>query len=357
MRLLTSLTLNPFLRQNEIAVETGVSRSAVNQLWRKLEQFNGLRVSGLLRYGQLGHQLVFGWAVSSSPSSLDKFSSWLSANPRVQIQLRSIICSRGNHSLYFETLSPPGAPLRQLCNNMGLFAKPPYDLEVEYDIATRTSDQMNLGSFDGQDWSFQDTFRLGASLHAVRHYADVLPTGTAVNQEFHGSVPIEDLALASCLEEYHHCSAKYALSRLEHLGLPCPVEGVVRRRLARIRPQVSVPYVEVEGIGLDQRLIVCMKGVSEEQDLLRTLRAQSTTFPRVHITDGARLAVFDIRLPVGVPWIHILSFLTSLSTSSIQLFAFLADPCVKRKGLEPVLHHVLQHPSSSQSPYAHTRQS
>ncbi|MCK4565694.1 MAG: MarR family transcriptional regulator, partial [Candidatus Thorarchaeota archaeon] len=150
LRVLGRLIIDPSLRQADLARELGVSRSAVNQIWNNLSHENNLRIRGNLDFGKIGLQMIFGWAVSSSPSDiLIKFGRWLESSRLVTSIVLSKMSSTFDSRLYFEALLPGGNQASWFHSQIDRFRKKPYSLMIYASECSRISHHMNLGLFDG----------------------------------------------------------------------------------------------------------------------------------------------------------------------------------------------------------------
>ncbi len=69
LKLLHRLAIEPSTYQAELAKELGISRSAVNQVWTRLERERRLCVCSNIDYGQLGYAQIFGWAKSDQTTN------------------------------------------------------------------------------------------------------------------------------------------------------------------------------------------------------------------------------------------------------------------------------------------------
>ena len=105
LRLLNRLAIAPSMRQSNLARELNVTRSAINQLWTKLEREYGLAIRGNLDLGRFGLRLMFGWAQASGMSDiLMKFSRWLKSNSLVTRLTKSMMSSTLEEMVYFEAI-------------------------------------------------------------------------------------------------------------------------------------------------------------------------------------------------------------------------------------------------------------
>lgn len=353
LRLLNRLVIAPNSHQADIAKELGITRSSVNQVWRRLERDCGLTVRSAIDYGKLGLQLVFGWAIDREPSnSLNKIETWLRSTPFVSLTLPSIISSVMDSRVYFEAVVPVGADLTKFCDQLERFTKMPYSLTVEYDIAEMISDHMNLGPFDGSDWNVQNDFRFHASIDAVKSYTDILPAVGMLRLSHAAEASNEQLVLALCIESDHNVTSSKVLEVLESLekqGLRAPPCRSLRRHMAKFRGRAASPFVEIEDIGLEQRVIVCVSEKGENRTASRLLHAQADTFPKVHMVAGRKNTVLDLWLPPSVEWATLTASLVQIASPFTEVSTFMTGKQGKRKALERVVPYALKKATQKQS--------
>ncbi len=353
LRLLNRLVIAPGSHQADIAKELDITRSSVNQVWRRLERDCGLAVRSSVDYGELGLQLVFGWAIDRETSdSLNKIEKWLGSTPFVSLTLPSVISSVMDSRVYFEAVVPLGADLTRFCDQLERFRRPPYSLTVEYDIAEMISDHMNLGPFDGNDWDVQNDFRFHASIDAVKSYTDILPAAGILRLGSGVEASNEQLVLALCIEpDYNVTSSKVleVLQSFEEHGLRTPPCRSLRRHMARFRGRIASPFVEVEDIGLEQRVIVCVSERSENRTASRLLHAQANTFPKAHVVAGRRNTALDLWLPANVKWATLTASLVQIAGPFTEVSTFMTDNRGRRKALERVVPYIVKKATQRQS--------
>lgn len=260
LRLLRRLVIDPSLRQAALAAELDVTRSAINQIWHKLEEDFNVTIRGNLDYGKVGLGLVFGWARDSENSEiLTKFSRWLHTNPFVTRVTQSIMSSSMDGRIYFEAILPIGSQLSWFEGQIERFRKRPYSLEIESELTSNVSHHMNLGLFDGSTWRFSHDFRLEASIGAAKDYVSVLPVVDTVQQSKTVDTSIVDMVIAAAAESNFHVTASVVKQTIDELGLG-PISGrTLRRRLSRFRNTLMLPYVSINDVGLEQIIMVCVK--------------------------------------------------------------------------------------------------
>ncbi|TET14934.1 MAG: MarR family transcriptional regulator [Candidatus Thorarchaeota archaeon] len=339
LRVLSRLALNPSLRQAALAEELGVTRSAINQLWRRLESERGLKIGGTLDYGRIGMHLVFGWARASEASDLvDGFTRWLSTNPHVSMVLESTMTSTLDTRIYFEALLLSEKQYSWFCSQLDRFRKRPYSLPVIHEKATQIANHMNLGLFDGQTWNFDAGFQFETSLGAAKGYADVLPATVGKAQTQAGYGTLEEIIIAWSLEHDYYTTSNLLAQRMKRVGAAKPSSGrTLRRRLSQSRREIALPYLSLRDIGLTQRVVICLYEPSSDSTMSRLLLAQASTLPMVHIVSGPEITILDMMLPQSADWFSLSVFLSNLSSGTADICTFIADPSKSRKGLESML--------------------
>ena len=112
IRVLNRIAIDPSTKQTQIAKSMNISRSAINQHWKRLEEYHNFRIRSNLDYGSFGFHYVYGWAVSQYENdSLDKFQNWLTKNPFTISLHRSLMSSRMDFRIFFQSAVPIGRPL------------------------------------------------------------------------------------------------------------------------------------------------------------------------------------------------------------------------------------------------------
>ncbi len=342
LRVLGRLIIDPTLRQADLARELGVSRSAVNQIWNNLSHENNLRIRGNLDFGKIGLQMIFGWAVSSGPSDiLIKFSHWLRSSRLVTSIVLSKMSSTFDSRLYFEALLPVGNQASWFHSQLDRFRKKPYSLMIYASECSRISHHMNLGLFDGSTWGFPDNFRLEASIGAARGYVDILPVEGTIKQSSPLSLKSDDLLTAAVLENDYYATATKLTNYYSELGLTPDSGRTFRRRILKVREGVIHPYVEIDNIGLNQRLLVCIRDdINSESTFSRLLHAQAGTFPKARVVSGLNLTLLELEIPSSVEWLELSQVLTSLAGNTSEICTFIADMSEKGTRLKSVVSHL-----------------
>jgi len=337
-RLLNRIAIDPHMRQAAIASDLNVTRSAVNQVWHRLEEEFGLQVKGNIDYGQLGLHYVFGWAqANQGDPNLDKFWAWLDTYPYSTLAIKSAMTSAMNMRVYFEALLPAGRRYNWFRSQIRRFQKKPYNLEVTTEFVRRVSNHLNIGLFDGKNWEFDYSFRMEASMDAAKEYADVLPVSAHTQQSKVGEIDWKHMAAASVVETDYYASSTDLAETLRRIGLEVPTKRTLRRRLSQIRDNMAIPYVVLSNLGLDQQIVVCVQELSEEQTFSRLLHAQGRSFPKTRIISGGQFAVMRIQVPTGFDWISFSKSLAALGHHTAEICTFLTEREKRKNGLEAIL--------------------
>jgi len=342
LRILRKLVIDPSLHQAGLAQELNVTRSAINQIWHKLESDIGTNIRSNLDYGKIGLHFIFGWARDSESSDiLSKFSRWLHSNKFVSRLTKSVMSSAMDARIYFEAIVPTDSQYTWFQSQLDRFGKKPYSLKLDYEVATSIANHMNLGLFDGAQWGFSNDFRLEASIGAAKDYVDVLPIiGTVVQGEM-SSVDLHDLVIAASLESNYHVTATELAKKFDFLGLDSLSGRTVRRRLARFRNSLAIPYVSITNIGLDQKLVVCLSDENPSQSTIsRLLHAQASTFPKARVLSGSYLTVIDLETPTDIDWLTMSQILSGIADNTSEICTFIANNHEIDKRLESVVFHL-----------------
>lgn len=342
LRLLRRLVIDPSLRQASLAQELNVTRSAINQIWHKLSSDFDAAIRSNLDFGKLGLLFVFGWGrEGGSPNVLSKFSQWLHSNRFVTRLTISIMSSTMDTQVYYEAILPVGKQYSWFRSQMERFGKKPYSLKLDYEVVSSVANHMNLGLFDGFQWGFSNDFRLEASIGAARNYVDVLPVLSTSIQSETNPVDLHDLVIAAALESNYHVTATELAKKLDLLGLK-PLSGrTLRRRLARFRKSLTIPYVNISHIGLDQKIVVCLKEKnSSKSTISRLLHAQASTFPKARVLSGSNMTVIDFETPEYVDWVTMSQILSSMTDNTSEICTFIAKNHEISKRLESVVSHL-----------------
>jgi hypothetical protein len=342
LRLLSQLVINPSLRQARLAKELEVTRSAINQMWKNLEHENGLRIRGNLDYGKIGLQMVFGWAITSEESDvLEKFHRWLKSSKLVTLALRSQISSTFDSLIYFEALIPMDSQYSWFQNQIERFRKKPYSLKIYATNCMKVSHHFNLGLFNENNWTFPESFRLEASIGAARGYVDILPTVETVEQSPPGNPIIDDLIVASAIENDYHVTATRLESLFTELKRKADSGRTLRRRIVRIRNNLVRPYVEIKDIGLNQHVMVAIRDEpSTESKFSRLLHAQAGTFPKASVISGPGLTLLDLEIPDDVKWIFLSQTMSRLVGSVSEICTFIANQHEKETRFKSVVSYL-----------------
>lgn len=336
--LLNRLAIDPHLRQAELANELGVTRSAVNQVWNRLEAEFQLRVRGNVDYGKLGLHYIFGWAQSTQEDeNMDKFWSWLQAYPFTILAKESAMTSTMDKRVYYEILLPTGDSHHWFVDQLRRFQKEPYNLTLFTENVDYTSNHLNIGLFDGTNWDFNYDFRIEASMDVAKDFADVLPITAQTKQSTVSDLDWNHIPAARQVESHYYATSTSLAQKLEQLDLPVPSERTLRRRLAYVRDNIAEPYITLSNIGLEQEVVVCVREFPSRLSFSRLLQAQGRTFPRTRVVSGSQLDVIHIGIPKHVDWVSLSASITALSSGAAEICTFITD-CVESKNvLETIL--------------------
>ncbi len=342
LRLLNRLAIAPSMRQATLARELDVTRSAISQLWTKLERDYQLTIRGNIDYGRFGLRQVFGWAQASGMTDvLTKFSRWLKSNSLVTRLTKSMMSSTLGEMVYFEAIVPFNDRYSWFLKQIERFRKRPYSLIIDHNDALSISHHLNLALFNGNTWSFSNDFRLLATIDAAQSYVDVLPSVSTVAQSEGVDLSVEDLITAAALESNYYTTATDLAQRFTDLELKPSAGRTLRRKITNMRQNAVLPYVDLQNIGLPQKLIVCIKTDSEESPLSRVLHAQASTFPKARVLSGSSLTLLDLEAPRTVDWLTMTQILTNLAGNTSEICTFIADRNEIGKRLESVVSTII----------------
>jgi DNA-binding Lrp family transcriptional regulator len=344
LKLLRKLAIDPSLSQADLAKELDVTRSAVNQIWQKLRKERSLSVRGSFDYGQLGLKLVFGWASDREGSDiLPKFSRWLTSSPLTVVVMRSVMSSMMDTRVYFEALLPQVQRGMWFLDQLERFKKNPYNLSLVYGFASHIANHLNLGLFDGRGWDMIDGFRFGATIDSAKGYADVLPDVRTSGQSGPMNVSLDDIIVASLIEQDFHATSRQLERNLSELGRPKISERTLRRRLSAVRQKRIVPYVRIENIGLNQRIAISLEEANElDSSLSRLLRVQATTLPKARVVHNGNLTSMILDLPESVSWFAISQVLSESAGATSTICTFIADDSQIWNGLDSLLQFLVE---------------
>ncbi|MFW9957557.1 MAG: hypothetical protein ACFFCT_05765 [Candidatus Odinarchaeota archaeon] len=344
LRLLSRLVIDPSLRQARLAEEfkPSVTRSAVNQIWKNLEREHGLKIRGNLDYGKIGLRMIFGIAITNEESGvLEKFYRWLKSSKLVTLALRSQISSTFNSLVYFEVLSSVDSQYQWFQSQINRFRKKPYSLTIYTSMCLKISHHLNLGLFDGNNWTFPDGFRLEASIGAAKGYVDILPVVGTVEQSIPREIVLDNMIIAAAIEGDYNVTATSLSSLYTEMGLKPDSSRTLRRRIAQARKKFAHPYVEIHNIGLDQRVMVIIHDdLDVESDFSRLLHAQAGTFPKARVISGPGLTLLDLEVPNNMAWLPLSHVMSGLVGNSSEICTFIADRHEKVARLESVVSYL-----------------
>lgn len=343
LRVLRRLAIDPSARQVGIAKQLDVSRSAVSQIWHRLTRERRLRVRSLLDYGMSGFTLLFGWARSEEDvDGLERFSRWLDVSPFVITNAEALMSTMADERVYFEVLLPLGQHRSRFLEQLARFEKRPYNLTIEYEPASTITEHMNLGIFDGSSWAFEEGFKFEASIDAARGFTEIFPADIPLQQSFPSEASAEIVAAAACIEKDYYSSAAQVHNYMHRLGLPSPSPRTLRRKLSDYRESQTLPYIEIQNIGLGLNIIACINDQTQERNVARFLHSQGHLLPRARIVSGRRLVMVDVSLPSTSNWSKFSNSLSNMLKSDAQICTFITETRVIRKGLEYVLSYLVQ---------------
>jgi len=211
------------------------------------------------------------------------------------------------------------------------------DFGLRYDVAAEVSNHLNMGLFDGRQWTLDEGFRFEVSTGAMKDYADVLPAMNSLKLSKPSACTVENLAVLSVLEDSYHASVREVTEYMSRLSLRCPPERTLRRRLDSIRSKMTLPYVFLSDIGLIHKAVLCVDSSSQESPLSRMLHIQAGTLPKARVVSGRSLSVLSIELPSLWNWLALSSSLIQITKSSAKTLTFIAQESATRKTLEKAL--------------------
>lgn len=338
-RVLNRIAINPHLRQAAIADELNVTRSAINQVWQRLEDKFDLQIKGNINYGQLGLHYIFGWAQSSQgDKNLDKFWTWLQTYPYTSQAIKSALTSAMDMRIYFEVFLPAGGNYNWFTNQLRRFEKKPYNITIFTESVIDVSNYLNIGLFDGKSWDFDYDFQMEASIDAAKEYADVFPVNAHIQQIDVDEIDWRHIAAASLVESNYYASSTKLAEMLRQKGMEVPSKRTLRRRLSYVRNNLAVPYVTLSNLGLEQEIIVCVRELSQERLLSRLLHTRGRSFPKTRVISGPQLAIMRMQIPEDFDWISFSKSFSALgqNTNSI-ICTFITSRKESRNGLEAIL--------------------
>lgn len=338
LRILRRLAINPSINQAGIAKQLGVTRSAVNQIWKRMQSERNLRVRSSLDYGGLGLRLIFGWARTSERlDSLTKFISWLTTQTSVTQLTKADLSSTVESVVYFEAVIKRTIETSRFEQQLARFQKRPYNLTIAIDDATHVGNHLNLGLYDGTSWAFRSDFQLAASMEMARSYVEILPETGTISQSTFDAYDHETAIIAAFLEEDYHISSHDLSKKITELGVTPPSDRTLRRRMTQIKKRYTMPFLDIRKIGLTQHVFVCLVEDEQSTPISHMLRAYANIIPKVRSVSGSQLAVLEIELPETMDWFALTDTLSGVIQDSANLFAFLTRKSILRKGLEAVI--------------------
>ncbi|MHA1634321.1 MAG: hypothetical protein ACTSUZ_07155, partial [Candidatus Thorarchaeota archaeon] len=108
-----------------------------------------------------------------------------------------------------------------------------------------------------------------------------------------------------------------------------------------IREKNLHPYVEIDNIGLPQRLMICIRDDTYYKSAFsRLLHAQAGTFPKARVVSGPSLTLLELEIPSSVEWLALSQVLSSLAGNASEICTFIADSIERETRLESVVSHL-----------------
>lgn len=339
VRLLNRLAIDPSLRQAHLAKSLNFSRSAINQLWKKLETDHNFRVRSNLDYGRLGFHYMYGWGrLAGDGDAMTRFEVWLMRNPFTLSLSRSLMTSKMDRRVFFQALVPSRDHLGDYITSLERFKKRPYSLDISYDSALTIADQLNFGYYSDNGWEFESEYRFQASFTAAKSYASILPASQAIKQSSLSDCDAIQRLVAASLETDYFATSLQVRENLLKLGVPIQSERTLRRKISTARNTIAHPYIDLDNIGLPQTVIITLEE-PEGADIYKVLQAQSSLFPQVRVLSGAQSLVLIIRIPVQTSWFNISTAMSHIVDSSSEICTFIAENPPVRRWLMDVIQH------------------
>ncbi|MHA2423230.1 MAG: hypothetical protein ACXAEF_00450 [Candidatus Thorarchaeota archaeon] len=337
-KLLGRLAIDPSLRQSHLARDLNVTRSAVNQLWKKLELEHNLKIHSNLDYKSIGFHPIYGWATTRSDNdALSKFLKWTENNKYTTRIVKSQMTSKMDSRVMFEALIPEGNDFKSFLETLERFRKKPYKLDITYDLSKHLANHFNFGYFDGRTWEFQTDFRFEASIDASKQYADILPVGQSRRQGFICRTSIHDRTIAAALESNFFSTSSDISNTLSRVGLDIPSERTLRRRINKFRATIAQPYISLGNIGLTRMIVISLEA-SEQSNEYKLLRSHAVTLPRVRVLSGSDSIVLILGLPAQTDLFRISNAIANVVGDPSEMCTFIAEQVGDRRWLENIVH-------------------
>ncbi len=342
LRLLRRLAIAPMSRKASLAQDLGVTRSAVTQLWDKLQRDYDLRIRGDFDYGKLGLTHLFGWAKAEEGSeNIPKFASWLKSSSLTSVVIESAISSAMDRRVFFEARLPSDSRGQWFHSQLERFRKRPYSLDISYAVSSHISHHINLGLYDGTRWDFDAGFRFGATIDMAKGYADVLPVNPPIEQSTSSNLNSENLITSSEIDRNFFATASDLAYCFTRLGFEPPSERTLRRKLAFIRKKAAYPYVDIRNIGLTKTAVVSLNETAAQSSVARLLLAQASTLPKTRVLYAPGFTVLLLELPESVEWFTLSQVLFPLSGPSIEMCTFIAGEAQIWNSLESLTQYLV----------------
>jgi DNA-binding Lrp family transcriptional regulator len=340
-RFLNRLAIDPSQRQAQMAKSLGFSRSAINQVWKKMEEDHNLKVRSNLDYGALGYHYVYGWgSTTDRGEAIGHLEAWLKRNPFTTTVYRSLMTSRMDTRIFFQALVPFGNHLADYLQSLERFRKRPYSLDVSRDLCSTIADKLNFGYYSNGEWNFESEYRFQASISAARSYASVLPTGRVVKQTTPSETDLVQSIIGASMESDYFVTSANVTKQISRFQIPALSERTLRRRISVVRRSIADAYIELHNIGLPKTVIITLKE-SRGADTYRVLQAQSSLFPKVRTLSGTDSLVLILEIPEQTDWFYISSAMSNIANSASEICTFIAEQLPFRRWLRDVVGHLL----------------
>ncbi|MBD3408019.1 MAG: hypothetical protein GF411_18005 [Candidatus Lokiarchaeota archaeon] len=338
--MLNRLVLDPSKRPIALARDLGITRSAVSQIWRQLEQVHNLSVRGMINYGELGLIPFVGlFFTQDEPLKLREVEDWLRQNPFVVSLAPSAVTASMESILIFETVFPLGPKVGHFRSKLAEFQES-LSGSLLFSPLIHQGQFLNLGRFNGTSWNITDFFRLEAVIHATKDYVDIIPENLLVEISSPSPSNIELSIVAVALEKNYFANTREVLHWFEIFDVIPPSDRTIRRRINEVREKIVTPYVHLTGLNLAQRVALVFKA-PPSSDVVRTLIAQLNSYPRTRVAMGNTLTMVYIDLPSSIDWFAISTTVSVLDPSGSILFPFVISEDLIRKGLEGVVQQMI----------------
>lgn len=169
-----------------------------------------------------------------------------------------------------------------------------------------------------------------------------MPTIGSVEQSNPTDEISTEISTAAVLESDYFASATHLADYQEKIGLNPDSGRTLRRRIKRTRQNIASPYVDIDNIGLTQRIMLCNRDdTNKESPLSRVLHAQAGTFPKARVVSGPNLTLLELQIPSNIEWLELSSILSKLSGTTLETCTFIATIGEKQSRLESVVPQLI----------------